>query len=393
MTYDFVIVGAGSAGCALAARLTEDPATRVLLLEAGPSDRKLEIKIPAAFAKLFKSAYDWNYTTEPQENLLGRELYWPRGKTLGGSSSINAQIYTRGHRADYDAWGAKGNDGWHYADVLPYFQRLENDQRQGAGTRGSRGPLQVSHLRDPNPLSRVFLAGCEEVGIEHMADDGWDSEGVSLSAVTQKSGRRWSAADAYLRPARKRPNLTIMTGAHAFRILFEGRRAVGVEYARNEQKESARVRREVILAAGATNSPQLLMLSGVGPAGPEHLRPWREAGAPDPARPRLSAVRGRRHRAARGRDLGPRDRRVRARTGRDALPSGRYLSDGDRRRSRGRRASPRPRDRRPAGRGRVGDAVDRPGTHTRADGHDRREGRRPDPTLESEDMAPRIEAS
>ena len=212
--YDYVIVGAGSAGCVLAARLTEDPACRVLLLEAGPPDRKLEIRIPAAFNKLFKTRYDWAYETVPQEHLDGRPRFWPRGKTLGGSSSLNAMMYVRGNRVDYDAWAELGNDGWGYDDVLPYFRRSENFEGGSTAERGAGGPLNVAELRDPNPATEAFLRAAQEVGIPCNDDvNGAVQDGVNATQVTQKRGRRWSAADAYLRPARKRPNLTVETGA------------------------------------------------------------------------------------------------------------------------------------------------------------------------------------
>ncbi len=263
---DCVIVGAGSAGCVLAARLTEDPATTVLLLEAGPPDRRREIAIPAAFSKLFRTSYDWNYATAPQAALDGRELYWPRGRTLGGSSSINAQMYLRGVPSDYDDWAARGNKGWAFHDVLPVFVRMERCTRGDAGLHGDRGPVYVADLRDPNPTSLAFLRACEEAGVGRTADpNGRRQEGASLSPVTQRRGRRWSAADAYLRPARRRPNLTVVTEARATRLLFEGARAVAVEYVRDGRTETARADREIVVAAGAVNSPHLLLLSGLGP--------------------------------------------------------------------------------------------------------------------------------
>jgi choline dehydrogenase len=265
--YDFVIVGAGSAGCVLAARLTEDPACRVLLLEAGPPDRKLEIRIPAAFNKLFKTRYDWAYETVPQEHLDGRSRFWPRGKTLGGSSSLNAMMYVRGNREDYDAWARLGNDGWGYDDVLPYFRRSENFEGGPTAERGGAGPLNVAQLRDLNPATEAFLRAAQEVGIPRNDDvNGSEQDGVNATQVTQKRGRRWSAADAYLRPARKRRNLTVETGALAQRVRFEGRRAIGVDYLVGDQTRRADATREVIVAGGAINSPQLLMLSGIGPA-------------------------------------------------------------------------------------------------------------------------------
>ena len=264
---DYVIVGAGSAGCVLANRLSAQSGCRVVLLEAGGRDRKLEIRIPAAFGKLFKTELDWNYTTAPEPALDGRELYWPRGKVLGGCSSINAQMWVRGHALDYDGWAAGGAKGWAYADVLPYFRRSEDFSRGLTPWRGGNGPQRVEDLRDPNPLTRLFVRAAAATGIPENHDvNGERHEGVGVTQVTQVNGRRWSAADAYLKPVRRRRNLEIVTGAHATRVVFEGAKAVGVEYVTGGQRRVARAAREVILAAGAVNSPQLLMLSGVGAA-------------------------------------------------------------------------------------------------------------------------------
>jgi choline dehydrogenase len=263
--YDVVIVGAGSAGCVLAGRLTEDPRIRVLVLEAGPTDRKMEIRIPAAFTKLFKTPYDWDYSTVAQDGLERRELYWPRGRTLGGSSSINSQMYVRGRPADFDAWALPG---WSWEEVRPLFDRMENDER---GHLGLGGPVHVARLRDTNPATHAFVQAAVEVGLEFVEDvNDPVREGVGYTPVTQRNGRRWSAADAYLHPATRRPNLTVLTGAHARRVLFEGASAVGVEYLKNGAVHVARATSEVILSGGAVNSPQLLMLSGIGPA--DHLR-------------------------------------------------------------------------------------------------------------------------
>jgi choline dehydrogenase len=271
-SYHYVIVGAGPAGCVLAGRLSADPACRVVLLEAGGSDRKREIRTPAAFTKLFQTGYDWNYHTSKQPQLSDRELYWPRGKTLGGSSSIHGQAWTRGHRADFDGW-AQSCPGWSYDEVLPYFQRAEHRVGSNAGGKyGTSGPQFISDLRDPNPTTLAFLAGCAELGMRRLDKlNGPDNTGCALTPVTQRRGRRHSAADAYLRPAKRRPNLTVLTWAYAERILLDGPRATGVEYrdaAGVTQRVSAS--REVILSAGAINSPQLLMLSGIGE--PEQLR-------------------------------------------------------------------------------------------------------------------------
>jgi choline dehydrogenase len=263
--YDVVIVGAGSAGCVLAGRLTEDPRIRVLVLEAGPTDRKMEIRIPAAFTNLFKTPYDWDYSTVAQDGLDRRELYWPRGRTLGGSSSINSQMYVRGRPADFDAWALPG---WSWEEVRPLFDRMENDER---GHLGLGGPVHVARLRDTNPATHAFVQAAVEVGLEFVEDvNDPVREGVGYTPVTQRNGRRWSAADAYLHPATRRPNLTVLTGAHARRVLFEGASAVGVEYLKNGAVHVARATSEVILSGGAVNSPQLLMLSGIGPA--DHLR-------------------------------------------------------------------------------------------------------------------------
>jgi len=266
-TYDFIIVGAGSAGCILAARLTEDLRTRVLLLEAGGAGGAKEIRIPAAFSKLFKTGVDWNYATEPESYLHERRLYWPRGKVVGGSSAINAMIYIRGNRADYDSWRELGNVGWGFAEVLPYFKKSENQERGASEFHGVGGPVNVADPRYVNPLTRAFLAAAEEIGIARNSDfNGAEQDGAALYQVTQKNGARWSAADGYLQPARERSNLTVLTGAHATRVLMEGKRAVGVAFLRGGVAEEARADREVILAGGTVNSPQLLMLSGIGPA-------------------------------------------------------------------------------------------------------------------------------
>lgn len=262
VVFDFIVVGAGSAGCVLANRLTEDGTSSVVVVEAGGPDNKQEIHIPAAFSKLFKSAFDWAYYTEEQSQLNNRKLYWPRGKVLGGSSSINAMIYTRGNRHDYDEWQRLGNSGWSFADVLPAFRRAESI---------SGGPLYVSELRTTNELSQAFLRACEEAGIAANDDfNGPIQEGAGFFKVTQRAGRRWSCADAYLKPALSRKNLTVLPNAHTTRILFEGRRAVGIEYIQHGKKQQLRAEREVLICGGAVNSPQLLMLSGIGDA--EHLR-------------------------------------------------------------------------------------------------------------------------
>lgn len=262
MDYDYVIVGAGSAGCVLANRLSEDPGVSVALVEAGGKDDKLEIRMPAGFSKLFKTDYDWNYTTAKQSELSGRELYWPRGRVLGGSSSLNAQMWVRGCQRDYDQWGIPG---WAYDDVLPYFNRAE--RRVGSnrgGVYGGDGPLYISELRSPNVTTAAFLLACEELGYPRLAElNGRAHDGYSPTPVTQNRGRRWSSADAYLRPALPRPNLRVITGVTVERVTFDGRRATGVEHSGGAP---IRARREVVLAAGAIGSPYLLMRSGVGAA-------------------------------------------------------------------------------------------------------------------------------
>jgi choline dehydrogenase len=267
--YDYIVIGAGSAGCVVAARLTENSHKTVLLLEAGKSDNKQEIRIPAAFSKLFHSEYDWDFKTEPEPATANRARYWPRGKTLGGSSSLNAMMYVRGHRTDYDQWAQAGNAGWGYDDVLPMFRRSEHFVGDGAEAafHGSDGPLVVSNQPSPNPLTRAFVGAAESVGLKRLGDiNGTSQDGVALTHVNQRHGRRWSAADAFLRPAMKRQNLKVETECLVREIVFEGRRAVGVKYARGGAVTEARAAREVVLCAGAIGSPQILMLSGVGPA-------------------------------------------------------------------------------------------------------------------------------
>jgi choline dehydrogenase len=265
--YDYIVVGAGSAGCVLAARLTEDHSTRVLLVEAGGPDSAREIHIPVAFGKLFKGANDWAYFTEEQPGLTGRRLFWPRGKVLGGSSSINAMMYIRGNRADYDEWRDAGNEGWGYDDLLPYFRRSENQERGVSRYHSVGGPLCVSDLRDANPVSRAFVEAGVEAGLPANDDfNGARQEGVGFYQVTQKRGSRHSTAAAFLVPALRRSNLTVATHAHVTRVVIENGRATGVEFVRGGKTERATAEREVILSGGAINSPQLLMLSGLGPA-------------------------------------------------------------------------------------------------------------------------------
>ena len=269
--YDYVIVGAGSTGCVLAGRLSEDPDVRVAVIEAGGSDRQAEIQTPIAFPAVFKSQIDWDLLGEPEPGLDGRRLYLPRGRVLGGCGSINAMIYARGNRADYDEWAALGAEGWSYQDVLPYFRRSEDNERGEDAFHGVGGPLSVSDSRSMHPLVDAMIEAAAQAGHERNPDfNGARQEGVGRFQFTQRDGLRWSTADAFLHPARERPNLDVITYAMSTRILFEGDRAVGVEIVRNDEVLAVRAEREVIVSAGAYQSPVLLMLSGIGPA--EHLR-------------------------------------------------------------------------------------------------------------------------
>jgi choline dehydrogenase len=270
--HDYVIVGAGSAGCVLANRLSEDPSVRVLLLEAGGRDRSLNVKIPAAFRKQFHSRLDWDFATEPEPHVDGRSLYVPRGKMLGGCSSMNAMLYVRGRPLDYDSWEAQGAPGWGYRDVLPYFMKSEDNVRGASEFHGVGGPMHVTEQRSPRPLSRRLLEASEAAGIPRIVDyNGPEQDGASMFQVTQKNGKRFSAADAYLRPAMARSNLDVRTNVTVLGVEFEDDRAVGVRLRKDRGGvEVVRAEREVLLSAGAICSPQLLLLSGVGPA--EELR-------------------------------------------------------------------------------------------------------------------------
>jgi choline dehydrogenase len=273
MTYDYVIVGGGSAGCVLAGRLSEDPEVSVVLLEAGRPDDRPEAHIPFLWPLLLKSGYDWDLLGEREPGLNNRRLYLPRGKMLGGCSSINAMLYVRGNRVDYDGWAAGGADGWSYDEVLPYFRRSEDNERGEDPYHGVGGPLKVSEGRSRNVLVDAMLEAAQAAGHEFNPDiNGARQEGVTYFQATQRDGWRDSTADAFLRPALPRPNLMVITGAMTSRILFSGKRATGVEILRDGQAEKILATREVIVSAGAYQSPVLLMLSGIGPE--EQLAPW-----------------------------------------------------------------------------------------------------------------------
>ena len=266
--FDYIVIGGGSAGCVLAARLTEDPNVSVCLLEAGPADKSVLIHCPPGFALLAQTGQgNWAFETVPQPGLNGRRGYQPRGKVLGGSSSINAMIYVRGHRADYDRWAAEGNPGWSYDELLPYFKKAEHNERGTDAFHAVGGPLNVADLRSPGGVRSLFVEAAHDAGYPLNPDfNGAHQEGVGVYQVTQKNGERFSAAKAYLTPNVARRNLTVMTGAHTTRILLEGRRAIGVEVRVDGVLTQLLAKREVLLSAGALQSPQILMLSGIGPS-------------------------------------------------------------------------------------------------------------------------------
>lgn len=265
--YDYIVVGAGSAGCVLASRLSEDGKNTVLLLEAGPSDRHFWIHLPIGYGKtMFNPTYNWSFYTEPVPALDNRPIYWPRGKTLGGSSSINGLVYIRGQSQDYDHWEAQGNAGWGWKNVLPYFKKMECNERGESEYHGGSGPLRVSDLRESNELVEAFIKGANQIGVPSNKDfNGAQQEGVGYFQLTTHNGWRCSAAKAYLKPNRSRHNLTVETQAQASKILLSGQRAIGVAYERAGQLVIANARKEVLLCAGALQSPQLLQLSGIGP--------------------------------------------------------------------------------------------------------------------------------
>ena len=265
--YDYIVVGAGSAGCVVAARLSEDPDVEVLLLEAGPPDAKDDIHVPLGFLKLGRTEVDWDYSTAPEPFCDGRRVYLPRGRTLGGSSSINAMIYVRGNPLDYDSWNAPG---WTWDDLFPYFLRAEDNERGASEWHGTGGPLSVSEGRSRNPMMQAWIEAAMQAGLPHNDDfNGPAQDGVGSYQLTQRGGMRCSTAVAYLHPATERPNLTVLPYQHVDRVLFDGTRAVGVQATQLGQPQTFRAEREVILCGGAYNSPQLLMLSGIGPA--DHL--------------------------------------------------------------------------------------------------------------------------
>lgn len=268
-TYDFIIVGSGSAGSVVAEKLSTSGRFSVLVLEAGGTDRRFYVQMPLGYGKtFFDPAVNWNYKTEPDPGLAGNADHWPRGKLLGGSSSINAMVFIRGAREDFDAWAAAGNPGWSYDELLPSFKAMEDNAAGADQWRGTGGPLHVTDCtKAVHPLTKRYLAAAEQAGLPFNPDfNGATQEGVGVYQITTKNGRRMSAARAFLRPAMKRANVRVETNALATKILFEGKRAVGIEYEQNGETKTARAGREVILSSGSINSPQLLQLSGVGPS-------------------------------------------------------------------------------------------------------------------------------
>lgn len=266
-TFDYIVVGAGAAGCVIANRLSANPDVRVLLLEAGGPDRSPLIHMPAGFTRLTNPDVNWGFETVPQKDLDNRRMHYPQGRTLGGSTSINAMIYIRGHRLDYDEWRELGNEGWGYDGVLPYFKKAENNERLVDDYHGTGGPLNVAEQVQHNPLTKAFVRAAQEVGIAYNPDlNGSRQDGVSFYQVTQRNVRRESAATAYLKPIKRRKNLKIATHALAARVIVKNGRAVGLTYFHQKQEQTAYVTHDIVLSAGAVNSPKLLLLSGIGPA-------------------------------------------------------------------------------------------------------------------------------
>ncbi|WP_165759333.1 GMC family oxidoreductase [Mycobacterium decipiens] len=269
-SYDYIVVGAGSAGAVVASRLSEDASVRVLLIEAGGTHRHLNVRMPAAFPKQFKTALDWELYTEPEPFLQGRSLYHPRAKMLGGCSAMNAMIYIRGNRADFGSWAKDGATGWSYDDVLPLFRRSENNSRGESTYHGGAGPLHIEDLRSPNELSHAMVEAMVAAGIERNDDfNGAEQLGAGLYQINQRRGRRWTTADGYVAPARRRGNFTVLTDTHVLGVRIRRERAIGVDVERRGTREFLCAEREVVLSAGALHTPQLLMLSGIGPA--DHL--------------------------------------------------------------------------------------------------------------------------
>jgi choline dehydrogenase len=267
---DYVVVGTGSAGSVLAERLSADPRNHVVVFEAGGRDTDRRIHMPVTWTQLFRSPIDWDYLTEPQAELNGREIYWPRGKTLGGSSSMNAMMWVRGFAADYDEWAKHVGEQWSFNRIVKYFKQIENVEGARKPDEGVDGPLHISHQRSPHPLTAVWLRAVQQTGHSLERPNLPQPNGFSQTMVTQRRGARWSAADAWLRPALRRRNLTLITNATVTRVIFKDKQAVGVEFENNGTRKFVRVRREVLLCAGTVNSPQLLMLSGIGDR--EHLQ-------------------------------------------------------------------------------------------------------------------------
>ncbi|MEU6264631.1 GMC family oxidoreductase [Saccharopolyspora shandongensis] len=270
VSYDYIVVGAGSAGAVVAGRLSESASARVLLLDAGGSQKNLNVQIPLAFGKQFKSELDWEFYTEPEPYLNGRSLFYPRGKTLGGCSSMNAMIYIRGNRDEFDSWAKDGATGWSYDEVLPYFRKSECNSRGESAYHGGSGPLRIEDLRSPNDLSYALVEGMVAAGLPRNDDfNGAEQVGAGFNQVCQKRGRRWTTADAFIDPVRSRSNLTVWSETHVLGLRLRGNRVTGVEVERGGVRETVSCEREVILSAGALNTPQILMLSGIGPA--DHL--------------------------------------------------------------------------------------------------------------------------